>query len=247
MKQKDKTKPDICNICLSVPVRSSSAMEARPGGWGQGRLGAPRHRPRPRGRPLLLSFLRFYFLLFSFLPSFSFSLSFFFFPPIFSAFNSTKAETVAVSEVSRQGPRGWVHQPWAHPSSPSLALPVPGPLEHLSAYARRAVPIHSPPPPWMLELSPELGGALQPDPGSHLPLCSCHVFFRKRPLSQPQGQRERPGPGLDHALERPFGPRAQGPACQAPSGPFLAFIPLPTPPPGKWEQPVAWGVGGMSL
>lgn len=99
----------------------------------------------------------------------------------------------------------------------------------------------------MLELSPELGGALQPDPGSHRALCSCHVFFRKRPLSQPQGQRERPEPGLDPALERPFGPRAQGPACQAPSGLFLAFIALPTLPPGKWEQPVARGVGGMSL
>ena len=103
------------------------------------------------------------------------------------------------------------------------------------------------PPPWMLELSPELGGALQPDPGSHRALCSCHVFFRKIPLSQPKGQRERPEPGLDPALERPFGPRAQGPACQAPSGLFLAFIALPTLPPGKWEQPVARGVGGMSL
>jgi len=62
----------------------------------------------------------------------------------------------------------------------------------------------------MLELSPELGGALQPDPGFRLPLFA-HAMFssKKTPQPAPGPGGERPGPGLDPALEN--GPLAQEP------------------------------------
>lgn len=173
-------------------------MEARPGGWGKGAgtAGGTASQAPSKGPAIAVVFSSVFSLVF--LSAFFFFLSFlfFFFPPIFSAFNSTKAETVAVSEVSRQGPRGWVHQPWAHPSSPSPALPVPGPLEHLSAYARRAVPIHCRATTLDVRIVSRAGWGLAARPwlSSTTLLMPC-VFPKKtpQPVPGPEGEtRPRP-------------------------------------------------------
>ena len=139
-------------------------------------------------------------------------------------------------------PRGRVHQPWAHPSSPSPALPVPRPLKHLlSAYAWWAVPIRSPATTLDVRIVSRAGWGLAARPWLSSATLLTPCFLLKRHLSQPQGQGQRPGPGLDPALEN-------GPLAQEPKALFVSFhrahFQLSSPqPPGKWGQPVAQGSG----
>ena len=108
-----------------------------------------------------------------------------------------------------KGPRGWVHQPWAHPSSPSLALPVPGPLEHLSAYARRAVPIHSPATTLDVRIVSRAGWGLAARPwlSSGTLLMPCFLL-EKDPSASPRARGRDQAPALTPPLS---GPLAQEP------------------------------------
>lgn len=98
MKQNTKTKLDICNICLSVPVglaQPSEAQRERP--WGQGQPGGhPTVVLCPGGWPCCCLFLVFCLLVSSFL----------FLSSGFLHLNSVEGEMVAGSGVSqREDPR----------------------------------------------------------------------------------------------------------------------------------------------
>lgn len=92
MKQKTKTKLDICNICLSVPVSPAQPSEAQlKGPWGRGSQGGtPPSSSVPVAGPCCCPSS---FLIFSFPP-------FFFFKLRFLSLGSVEGEMVAVSGVS---------------------------------------------------------------------------------------------------------------------------------------------------
>lgn len=186
VKQKDKNRTQYMQYLSVCTCRSSSAIGGPAGGPGvRGSQGhsvpGPGRGGQGAGRAVVFS------VLFSriFLPSFlSLFLSF---PPISFAFHSTKAETVAVSGVSRQEDQ--------RAGSSNLATsgwPSPGPSDISSGDPPgRQSPFIPRPPPQTSELSPEPVGTLQTGPGFHPPPYAHVMFSFEKSLQQAPGARAR--------------------------------------------------------